>query len=380
MLSCEEKVLEPKHSGGTTPGKISIDSVVNLPGAAKIYYTLPNNSDLLYAIAKYNNGLEEIEKKVSFYSSNVFVDGFFSEKEFEVNLCGVNREGSMGEYTTVKVAPTEAPAKQAAKTLKILAGFGGPVFVWDNPTEAPLTFAFSYKDSLGNITPIDWVDNNLASSYKEYKGFPAEETEYYAYVIDRYNNVSDTVTNKVGVIEEEEILGLGANNVLDLESDYKSETWFTYGAHQMFSEKLGWKECPAFQFPNKKGFLTFDMGDVVKISTIIWRDRSGKEFKPNSPQTIRVWGTNTLPTTTEEQDDMLNNWTLITDLSKALPSGNEATNPTEQDWAIAKSGFPLTFPVPTPAFRYYRFKVLDQYLGADYLAIGYLRIFKPVDK
>lgn len=373
IFSCEKKTLEPLNSSGTTPGKIQIENVENIHGGVNLSYTLPENSDLLYVLAKYNNGVRDFEKKISFYQSKVKLEGFFEEGEYMIKLVGVNRAGVEGEETVVKVNPLKAPANLSIESLEIIAGFGGAVFSWTNVSEAPLTFTFMYQDSLGKMVPYEWVESDAESYDFSIRGMDTVETKFLAYITDRYFNVTDSVVTTLTPLYEAQ-LDVDVDNILDLEGDAELIGW-SGPISGFFDGKLGWRESPTFATPSD-GFpkFTFDMGTETKISRVWWKGRADYEYKQGGIERVKIYATNTLPSTQEEQDDM-SNWDEIGEYSMLPPSGNDISNPSAEDKAVHKAGFDLGFPVSTPKYRYIRFQLLKNYWDLGFWAIGELKFY-----
>mgnify|MGYP005805199943 FL=1 len=76
-MGCTEDELEPMGHNSTPPGQVTGIEVENLPGKAKLSYTLPDDPDLLYVKAVYrlNSGVMR-EIKASYYTNTMPLDGF----------------------------------------------------------------------------------------------------------------------------------------------------------------------------------------------------------------------------------------------------------------------------------------------------------------
>ena len=90
LQACYENNLGPIENDNQKPGPVSNVKVENLPGAAKISYTLPNDNDLAYVRAVYTTEDGRIrEFKSSYYNTALDVEGFATENVYEVNLYAV---------------------------------------------------------------------------------------------------------------------------------------------------------------------------------------------------------------------------------------------------------------------------------------------------
>lgn len=372
-FSCEEKVLEPVNKSGTVPGEIVVNSIENLNGAAKITYTLPPNSDLLYAKANYNTNTHKFEKKTSFYTSSVLLEGFFEEEEYEVTLVGVNRIGQQGEETKVKVNPLKAPAKMVFESANIEAAFGGAYYSWKNETKTPLTMNIIFEDSLGLMTPYDWVETDAPEQTYAVRGLDTIPRKFAVYITDNYFNKTDTFIKIVTPLFEEQ-LDVGEDNFIRLSDDANEETW-SGGAKALFDGKYGWRESIAFKTPSDgKPRFTFDLGKPTKISRVWLKNRPDHVYNSGSIEKLKIFGLNELPATEEGQAD-LSNWMEIGEYHILPPSGNSVNDYTDGDKEYFQAGLDLSFEISTPKYRYLRFQLLKTYGNTSYWYFTELKFF-----
>src|SRR5678815_4525573 len=93
----------------SAPSAVTNPQVQGLPGAAKITYTLPSNSNLLYVKAVWQyNGVTK-EAKSSLYENNVLLEGFNDTIFHDVKLYAVSNCEISSDAVTVKVKPQLAP-------------------------------------------------------------------------------------------------------------------------------------------------------------------------------------------------------------------------------------------------------------------------------
>ena len=89
-ISCDQNNLEPLENNSTAPGQVQNVAVENLPGKAKLTYTLPSDQDLLYVKAEYTLASgKKMEVKSSYYNNSLEVVGFANEGEYEIQLYSV---------------------------------------------------------------------------------------------------------------------------------------------------------------------------------------------------------------------------------------------------------------------------------------------------
>ncbi len=373
-LACEEKILSPVTEGGTVPGVLTIDSVVNLNGAAQVFYTLPDNADLLYAVAKYQTPGGAFEKKVSIYSSNVLLEGFFEPKAYEVSFEGVNRAGTHGEAVSVTVEPLEAPANLLMKSMDIIAAFGGAYYEWKNSASAPLTVNILFEDSTGAMKPYEWVETDAPKQAYSVRGLDTTSRRFGAYITDRFFNSTDTLI-KTLVPYFEQVLDVDGVNAVKLPGDADEESW-SAGIASLFDDRYEWDHSVAFTTPSdgRKPTFTFDLQEAKKISRIWLKNRPEHIYSEGSIQAVKIYGLNELPEGDEAIKD-LSNWEEIGTYEFLPPSGNPITSPTDGDKAYFDAGFDLGFPISAPKYRYIRFELLKTYGNTSYWFFTELKFY-----
>src|SRR5690606_14837771 len=97
-----------------------------LYGAARITYTLPKSTNILYVQAKYLIREDHYrESKTSFYTDTILVDGFAQAGEYEVELRTVSRANITSDPVVVKVEPLTPNYIRVNEGLEISPDFGG---------------------------------------------------------------------------------------------------------------------------------------------------------------------------------------------------------------------------------------------------------------
>src|SRR3546814_17529019 len=100
--------MSPVNTNDKQPVKVSNVEVENLPGGAKISYTLPTSENILYikAIYEIRDGVEQ-EVKSSYYNRSLLIEGFPDTQEYDVKLYTVSRGEVESEPMTVQVRSEE---------------------------------------------------------------------------------------------------------------------------------------------------------------------------------------------------------------------------------------------------------------------------------
>src|SRR5690606_32296792 len=95
----------------TPPGKITNVRVENINGGAILYYTLPNDNDLLGAKAVYtfSESEEPLEVYASAFKDSVVLEGYNDTNEHIVQLYAVDKSNNLSEPTPVPIRPLTPP-------------------------------------------------------------------------------------------------------------------------------------------------------------------------------------------------------------------------------------------------------------------------------
>src|SRR5690606_32559078 len=206
IVGCEEYGNAPFVDSGNTPGPISNIEVENLPGGAKITYSLPDDPEVLYVEAVYNTkGKGNQVVKSSVYKNHLYLDGFFDSGERIVKLYIVNRSQNKSDPIEVIVNPLEAPIHAVFRSLKVNEDFGGVNIKLHNETGNEYVIYTLLKDSVGQWNTYDRRYTGMEEINYSVHGLPAEELEFAFLVRDEWQNYSDTVFKTLTPIFEEEL-------------------------------------------------------------------------------------------------------------------------------------------------------------------------------
>ncbi|HYH55764.1 MAG TPA: DUF4959 domain-containing protein, partial [Anseongella sp.] len=88
----EQEGMQPVNRNDQQPAQVSNVQVENLPGGARISYTLPSSENILYIKAVYEirEGVEQ-EVKSSYYNRSLIIEGFPNTEEYDVDIYTVSR-------------------------------------------------------------------------------------------------------------------------------------------------------------------------------------------------------------------------------------------------------------------------------------------------
>ena len=356
------------------PGPVSNVRVENMPGAAKIFYSLPSDESLRYVRAEYEIRPGEYkEAKSSNFTNYLVVDGFPDTDEHEVRLYSVSNGEKSSSAVTVKIKPLTPPLQEVFSTLQFKETFGGIAVTYKNQGEASMAVTLFTPNTSGEMTEVDTYYSKVKEGKFFARGFEAEKRKFGVVVRDRWGNVSDTAYTELTPVFEELIPKpfqtynlptdtyephAGAGNTVDKIWDNVSGPAGVSVLHTK----------PGTGMPQH---FTFDMKVKAKLSRYKFYHRGPPNtyaFKLGAPKKWEIWGSNS-----PDPQGSWSGWVKLMDCESAKPSGNPVGINTDEDNLYASTtGEDFIFPEDAPAVRYIRFKTLETYDYLDYIYIGEL--------
>jgi len=122
---------------------------------------------------------------------------------------------------------------------------------------------------------------------------------------------------------------------------------------------------PGFATQNKiPCWFTFDAGASASISRFkVWQ-ANDRLYQKESVKTFELYGSDS-----PNPDGSWDSWTLIGSYTSVKPSDLPVGNNSQSDIDYAKAGEVFTAPAGTPKFRYYRFKLLSNWGGRNFMTM-----------
>lgn len=361
ICSCKREEPRPVKQDSTPPGTVNNVIVTNLNGAARISFSLPGDSDLLYVKALYQTtkGVKS-ETKVSRYNNSLMVEGFGDTSTYKVSLYVVDKSENISPAVEVTIHPLEPVIWIVRRSLSVVPDFGGVNVKFTNTGEDDLALVVLANDSLGQFSPITTQYTNLKEGNFSTRNMKDVQTQFGVYVRDRWGNISDTLRVKLTPLFEELLdrtkmkevvlpgdapLGYGGN-VAGLFDGSTTSGFYHSG--------------DAARMPQ---WFTYDMGVTAKLSRLVWFMRPDYYYSLHNPRVVEIWGSNK-PNPNGSFDD---SWTLLTTTTQVKPSGLPEGQLSQADTDAALAGWTVTFPLNTPKVRYIRFKTLKNWSNGTYV-------------
>jgi hypothetical protein len=366
LPGCKEEILGPTSNSEGRPDPVTNMRVENLPGAAKITYTLPGNTDLLYVKAAYTINGKAREVKSSLYNNYLVVDGFGNMDTYEVQLYAVNRAEVASEAVSIQVKPLEPNVLSIARSIDTQADFGGMSLKFTNATEAEVSIHVLTIDSTGDWAPVDILYTKRKEGSFAVRGFAARPRSFGVFVKDRWDNHSDTIKVNLTPLFEAELPRANFKE-LKLASDAAliDASW-NFG--QLFNDQFAdicYHTAVGTGMPQ---WFTIDMTYPATLSRLKMWQRQGNIYNHGNVKRFEIWGSN-------NPGDDWTSWTKLASFEGIKPSGLPTGATNDEDVAHAAAGEEFVFPPGTLPVRYLRFKTLENWSGGNFVHILELRFW-----
>ena len=379
FVACsEEEGPKPLESNTIAPAVVENVTVENLPGKAKLTYTLPSDKDLLYIVARYTleNGTP-MEVKASYYRNWMLLEGFAGESEREVKIYAVNRSETESEPITVKVLPSRAPIFDVFETLTAEPDFGGLRVKALNSTSEDLAILVMQKNTQGDWEPIPTSIYTAATEIsRSLRGFNVEPQDFALVVRDRWLNVTDTLFTTITPYFEQ-LMPKSQNVAVHLSND--TQVIGTYPVSNLWDgETLEWWGSYFTDRTVDVGnhLVTWDIGQITKLSRLhIWQfsEPIGGQrlyYYLGAMKKFRIWGSNQI-----SDPNLESGWTLLGEYEIKKPSGLPYGQENNDDLVAAQNGADYEIPLDAPAVRYLRIECLDNWIGGKFMAVSEVNVY-----
>jgi len=381
LLGCNEKLVDWQPGTDTVaPRVVTNIQVENLPGAAKITYSLPDDEDLISVEAVYTINGKQQRTSASVYTNTLIVNGFGSTDEQTIQLYCVDRSRNYSQAVEAQIKPLTPPIISIFESIKMNATFGGVALKWDNPTNADVSVWLLAEDSTGVVKEAETVYTSATLGQFKLRGFDAVERLFGVYVRDRWNNLSDTLYTALTPFFEEKIDSRPFKS-LRLPRDEN-----TSALANLFDGSISNGMFTPNDVSLSPVFFTIDLGQTVVLSRYKLWHRSSVQYINASPKIWKIYGTTNPNLTITDPDYWVNgyqkDWILLSDvnnISMYKPSG-DPVNITAEDKAAATAGFDLECTSEAIPVRYIRFEITENWAVPVRTVIGELEFYGALVK
>jgi hypothetical protein len=336
-MACEEdKKLIYYDGSAAAPAVIDVNTVTveNFAGKSVLRYKIPVDDNLLYVRAEYESapGVGR-QTKSSRFTDSLAIEGFAVAGDYEVKLFSVGKNEKESEPVTVTVSPLTPPVVEAFPSLDIIATFGGIEGNFSNLSGQPLKVVLMI-DSTGNEPEFmqSFMIDNPSAKFSV-RGLPAKPMRFFAYMMDRWGNKTDTKTYTLTPMFEE-ALDKTLWREFKLPSDFQNTLENNYPGYRftgIFDDVIcqwnGWANNFIPDIHSLPSTFTIDLGVEARLSRInmvpwwAW-------LYAGHPRAFEIYGT-----ASRNPGDDLNggDWTLIGKFDSWKPSGDDPLVVTDDD-------------------------------------------------
>ena len=382
MIQCADDVDRgiPTLKDDAPPSPVTGVQVEAIPGGAILSYTLPKSGNLLYVMAEYTIGDKLFEKKSSFYSNNLTVEGFPDTKQYNLKLYSVSRSGTKSAPVSVKINPLTPPVVAVLNSVVLEETFGGVKVKFENESESELKLVVLTTDSLGDLYPADMYYTKRKEGSFSVRGFSPELRKFGFYALDRWDNYSDTLFVELEPWFEEQLDKFKFKPVYLPTDTYEAHASASFTLERLWDDV--WGTSAAFHTKPNTGipqWFTFDMGQTARLSRFKFHHRyasfsgtaSDGQYSAGDPQIMEVYGSNN-----PAADGSWDSWTLLGQFESVKPSGDAKWTSEDIQFAV-NDGEDFEFE-DTGVYRYLRFKILKNWGGVTYIYIAELTFWGEV--
>lgn len=369
--ACEQERIGSIPMDSVAPGEVTDVQVTNVPGGADISYKIPSDEDLLMVKAYYNLESGKVGNvTVSMYVDTIKIRGYARPKPHTVRIVAVDRSGNESKPVDVRIEPLRSPIFDVLNTLSLGAAFGGVTLNWDNPTRAALAVTLMKK------TGEEWEELNTyysesAKGHQTNRGLQSETTEFGAFVKDRWDNVTDTMTVSLTPLFEEQ-LPVGSYKKYEMTGDCAiAYGWdLGYALNGNLDEPWGWFSKPTVDGGTWPARFTVKVDGGVTLSRVRIIQRWPEMWENGNPKKFTVWGSNN-----PASDGSYDGWEEMKTFVSVKPSGLPVGQYSDEDEYIAVNGEDFEFdPENLARFTYYRFQFTENW-GGDNTWINLYEVF-----
>lgn len=382
--SCEEEARGPLTSDGTVPGAVSQISVTNLPGGARIAYSVPSDEDALLVEASYIRNDEEVTARSSIFKNFVLIEGLKETTPQEVKLVAVDRSDNRSEPVTVNITPERAPIDGLFESFELVPAFGGVRLKYNNENEIKAEISLFTIDQSGHpaYEQSAFINDSLRTSFT-YRGFPPETQKYGVVAVDRWDNSTTMFTEEVLPIREV-LFDRFKHEGIELTGDEPSAfgwvlpllfngvpTGFGFHTSQITDGSI----LAPYTEPHHA--FSVDLGVLAKLSRFKFWPRQGDccatPYGHGDPRFYELWGIDELP---DDNGASLEGWTRLIENGEIIkPSGAPLGTHSAEDIAYAASGWEAEISLDAPPVRYIRFVNIENWSGTSFMHLTELEFY-----
>jgi len=378
-ISCDEASVGQIPTDDIAPSGLSNVVITPEYGGGLVSYDLPKEEDISYVRCEYENDGKLCSVNSSVYNSSLKIVGLSDTTEMKVSLYVVDHSENLSEPYETSFTPLPSPMKAVLESFVVTPTYGGAKITWENPAEVLVGISFLAANDEGVLELQDIYYTSAAQGIKSLYGFTTDKRLFALSLVDKYENVSDTVKVEISPLFEEEFSKdffadghLLGDNISTRSNRPVSNLWDG-------TTDVIWHTDPAAGYSVPQ-FFTVDLGVIGDLSRFILWERNDYAYSQHNLRLFDVYGTDSLTHEIDDEyyadiDQWTQDWKLISECEVIKPSGSKVGTNTEEDLAASRAGFNFDFKENATNIRYLRFVVKETWAKTTAMHAAEISVF-----
>ena len=371
LFACEEQPVGSTPMDGVAPGMVTEVGYNSVPGGADIFYTLPDDEDLLYVKANYTlaNG-KKINTRVSMYDDTLRVRGYADTDPRIIDIVTGDRSGNESEPVQITITPKPSPIYDILESVAVNPTFGGVTLTWENPTESVIAVTLKRSVAGGDWEEVNTYYSNSKTAKYSARGMEVADTKFGVAISDRWDNATNERRfNATPWYEEQLKAGTYKEYKMSSDSEIAYGWALNYALNGDLTEPWGWFSKPTVEGGNWPARFTMQFNTKVSLSRMKLVQRHGEMWENGNPKCFSVYGSNNPVDDTNDPA-----WVLLKDFTSVKPSGLPSGQYSDEDAYVAQNGEDFEFdPDKIDSYKYYRFEFTENW-GGDNTFINFFEL------
>lgn len=382
IISCSEDQVGQTPTNKIPPSPLKNVKITPTNGGAYITYTLPNEEDISYVKCSFEyNGKKRVARS-SIYQNWLIVDGIGAVVPIELTLVLVNNSEVESTPYIEKFTPLDPPMDAILKSFTVEPTFGGIKVRWENPSREMAGISFLAENDNGVLELQDLLYTMMPEGEKSIRGFNTDKRRFALSIVDKFENLSDTVFfEEIPLYEaklDKKLFGTVYLFGEDTQIRGDNRELFRIWDDIADDDNAIWHSSDDFVFLPQR--FTIDLGQESQLTRfVIWGRGGDYHYSQHNPRIFDVWGTDELKWDRTDHiygtNEWKADWHLLAQCEMIKPSGSAMGTNTAEDIAAAIAGFEFEFSQDVPKTRYVRFEVHETWGKTATLHVAEISVY-----
>lgn len=382
IISCSEDKIGQTPTNKTPPSPLKNVKITPTNGGAYITYTLPNEEDISYVKCSFEyNGKKRVARS-SIYQNWLIVDGIGAVVPIKLTIVLVNNSEVESTPYVETFTPLDPPMDAILKSFTVEPTFGGVKVRWENPSREMAGISFLAENDNGVLELQDLLYTMMPVGEKSIRGFNTNKRRFALSIVDKFENLSDTVFfEEIPLYEtklDKKLFGTVYLVGEDTQIRGSNRELFRIWDDISDDDNAIWHSSDDFvSLPQR---FTVNLGQESQLTRfVIWGRAGDYHYSQHNPRIFDVWGTDELKWDRTDPrygtNEWKADWHLLAQCEIIKPSGSAMGTNTAEDIAAAISGFEFEFSQDVPKTKYIRFEVQETWGKTATLHIAEISVY-----